>query len=201
MHRDHLLNVPALGNLTFFPLVEICLVLQPELFLESDTVITKGAPAVQLYLVDVGKLRVHRGREPPKHARYSETDPSKSPPATPNQRRRSVMLNKDAHDVLTGAVADGAQDGAADQSTLDPSHRDSKVETISSSDAALEKLQPVSRDFIVGRHGAVGVEMLAFNGPQAPVPSEKYVEAVTHCHLFGLSLGAWKGLCAKFAEI
>jgi hypothetical protein len=190
MHRDHLLNVPALGNLTFFPLVEICLVLQPELFLESDTVITKGAPAVQLYLVDVGKLRVHRGREPPKHARYSETDPTKTPPATPNQRRRSVMLNKDAHDALTVAVADGA---------LDPSG-DTKVDTISSSDAALEKLQPVSRDFIVGRHGAVGVEMLAFNGPQAPVLSERYVEAVTHCHLFGLSLGAWKGLCAKFAD-
>ena len=189
MHRDHLLNVPALGNLTFFPLVEICLVLQPELFLESDTVITKGAPAVQLYLVDVGKLRVHRGREPPKHSRYSETDPSKSPPATPNQRRRSVMLIKDAHDALIVAVADGA----ADQS-------DGKVDTISSSDAALEKLQPVSRGFIVGRHGAVGVEMLAFNGPQAPVLSERYVEAVTHCHLFGLSLGAWKGLCAKFAD-
>ena len=199
MHRDHLLNVPALGNLTFFPLVEICLALQPELFLESDTVITKGAPAVMFYLVDVGKLRVHRGREPLKHGRFSEADPSKSPPATPTTRRRSVLLNKDANDVLTVAVVDGAHDGAADQSALDPSG-EIKGDIISSSDAAMTKLQFVSRGFIVGRHGAVGVEMLAFNGPQAPVLSERYVEAVTHCHLFGLSLGAWKGLCAKFAD-
>ena len=278
MHRDHLLNVPALGNLSFFPLVEICVALQPELFLEGDNVITKGAPAIKFYLVDVGKLLVHSGSEPPARSRYSETetDLSKSPPATPTARRRSLLF-KDAPDVHTavpgtketvetvgtvGTVGGGTADLLSDPSgdgisSRDPSGDgissrdlsgdgnvgdgkvgDGNVDTISSrrhsiervasgdgissrdlsgdgissrrhsvervaSDAALEQLRSVSRGFIVGRNEAVnyvGVEMIAFRGSQSPVLFERCVEAATHCHLFGLSLGTWKGLCTKFAD-
>jgi CRP-like cAMP-binding protein len=269
MHRDHLLNVPALANLSFFPLVELCVALQPELFLEGDNVIAKGAPATKLYLVDVGKLLVHSGSEPAARARYSETetDLSKSPPPTPTARRRSLLF-KDAPDVHTavlgtvgvvgtmetagevgvvGAVgtvgtvgtmetAETVEVGTADLWTSDPSRDgissgdlsgdgkvgdgevgdgkvgDGEEDTISSrrhsisrvaTDAALEQLRSVSRGFVVGRKEAVnyvGVEMIAFNGSQSPVLYERFVEAATHCHLFGLSLGAWKGLCTKFAD-
>ena len=236
MHRDHLLNVPALANLSFFPLVELCVALQPELFLEGDNVITKGAPAVKLYLVDVGKLLVHNGSEPAARARYSEaeTDLSKSPPPTPTARRRSLLF-KDAPDVHT-AVLGTVEVGTADLWTSDPSRDgissgdlsgdgkvgdgevgdgkvgDGEVDTISSRrhsisgiapDAALEQLRSVRRGFVVGRKEAVnyvGVEMIAFNGSQSPVLYERFVEAATHCHLFELSLGAWKGLCTKFAD-
>jgi CRP-like cAMP-binding protein len=236
MHRDHLLNVPALANLSFFPLVELCVALQPELFLEGDNVITKGAPAVKLYLVDVGKLLVHNGSEPAARARYSEaeTDLSKSPLPTPTGRRRSLLF-KDAPDVHT-AVLGTVEVGTADLWTSDSSRDgissgdlsgdgkvgdgkvgdgkvgDGEVVTISSRrhsisgiapDAALEQLRSVRRGFVVGRKEAVnyvGVEMIAFNGSQSPVLYERFVEAATHCHLFELSLGAWKGLCTKFAD-
>jgi len=126
----------------------------------------------------------------------------------------------------TVVTAETVEVGTADLWTSDPSRDgvssgdlsgdgkvgDGEVDTISSrrhsisrvaTDAALEQLRSVSRGFVVGRKEAVnyvGVEMIAFNGSQSPVLYERFVEAATHCHLFGLSLGAWKGLCTKFAD-
>jgi hypothetical protein len=62
---------------------------------------------------------------------------------------------------------------------------------------------PALSSYLIGRNEGVnyvGAEMLAFSGPLAPVLSAMHVEATTHCHLFGLSLGVWKGLCSKFPD-
>ena len=99
-------------------------------------------------------------------------------------------------------VASGDGISSRDLSGDGISSRRHSVERVAS-DAALEQLRSVSRGFIVGRNEAVnyvGVEMIAFRGSQSPVLFERYVEAATHCHLFGLSLGTWKGLCTKFAD-
>ena len=62
---------------------------------------------------------------------------------------------------------------------------------------------PALSSYLIGRNEGVhyvGAEMLAFSAPLAPVLSAMHVEATTHCHLFGLSLGVWKGLCSKFPD-
>ena len=155
MHRNNILCVPALSSLTFFPLIELCVALRPELFLEGDTVITKGDPAVKLYLVDLGKLRAG-GRRLPNMFRQA-------PP-----RSSSSMANRKITD------RDASSTG-----------------------------MPALSSYLIGRNEGVnyvGAEMLAFSGPLAPVLSAMHVEATTHCHLFGLSLGVWKGLCSKFPD-
>jgi voltage-gated potassium channel len=57
IHRDNLVAVPPLRRLGFFPLKELCFVLKPEIFLESDLVLAEAKPATRLYLVDLGCLR------------------------------------------------------------------------------------------------------------------------------------------------
>ena len=155
MHRNNILSVPALSSLTFFPLIELCVALRPELFLEGDTVITKGDPAVKLYLVDLGKLRAG-GRRLPNMFRQA-------PPRSSSSMARRKIADREASS--TG--------------------------------------MPALSSYLIGRNEGVhyvGAEMLAFSAPLAPVLSAMHVEATTHCHLFGLSLGVWKGLCSKFPD-
>ena len=46
----------------------------------------------------------------------------------------------------------------------------------------------------------VGAEMLAFQGPWAPMHCAATVEAITHSHLYCLTLRNWQSLCARFPE-
>ena len=180
IHRDSLLAVPALSELTFFPIKELCLALRPEIFMETDIVLPVGTPASKLYLVDVGKLRVWPGGRP---------EPTPTAPAAAATANRTPQSGGARLPTSSGATARFDSWPSSDSRTT-------TGRTTTSSGRA-------TFGHVIGKselHAHVGDEMLAYASRAAPIITPAAVEALTHSHLFCLNLAAWVTLCGKFPD-
>jgi len=152
--------------------------LRPELFLEGDTVLTKGAPAMCLYLVDLGKLSV-LARPAGDHA---------------DEKSQRSLLN--AFPAPKAHALDRLFDGGHQQPPpASPPPTSTPERTAHGSHR--------SSSYIIGRTEErvyVGAEMLAYDGPWKPVVNAATVEAMSHAHLFCLGLRSWQSLCSRFPE-
>jgi len=177
MQHQRVLAVPVLKNVTFFPLKDLCLKLRTTVALMGDMVCEKGCEAGELYFIDFGTIAVYTKAKVNQILRCRR------------ESQRHDMLNAPCRKASgCGRKASGA---AGRKSSAGKGLAFGRKGLNSHTEASY-----LTRD----EGGFFGDTMLHYAAQAEPRRHETSCEAFTNCHLFYLSLNAWRALCKLFPE-
>eukprot|EP00327_Prymnesium_parvum_P015527 CAMPEP_0113284138 /NCGR_PEP_ID=MMETSP0008_2-20120614/29846_1 /TAXON_ID=97485 /ORGANISM="Prymnesium parvum" /LENGTH=2782 /DNA_ID=CAMNT_0000134945 /DNA_START=151 /DNA_END=8500 /DNA_ORIENTATION=+ /assembly_acc=CAM_ASM_000153 len=167
MQHQRVLAVPALRDISFFPLKELCCKLRALIVLMGDKLCEKGKEANDMYFIDFGVVEVFSKPKPnPRKEKKSDDVDGRTHPGGP---KMSITFTR-----KWGG------------SSVFQSFRSNR--------------QEASEFFTREQGGFLGESMLHFAARKDTPRYDCTAEAHSHCHLFCLSLNAWRALCALFPE-